>query len=241
MKKIFSKIITITLLLCFITVNPSAHTKPTEVSFSDYSGIISNGVKDYVKQKNKLLYEKTDAKIIFVTTDETDGLSISDYTKKLYSSWNIANMGRGNSVFVVISSNTNEYEFIQGKNIRRILNDSVLYNIISNDFEPIFAKGDYDVAVIKLYNSLGRWYEENYQGLDLSLDDNAQNYISTEKTKDVDIKKNNVWLWICSGAGLILILVFFNIKRKADFKSRQNERRIKRKRNKADIDKIVNS
>ncbi len=241
MKNFLNKIIILIVLICSISTNVRAHLRPDDVSFTDYCGMISDGIKDYVKSKNDILFEQTEAKIIFVTTNSTDGLSVNEYAKNLYSSWNVGNIGRGNSVFIVIASDSNDYGVVQGKNIKRILNDSILYEIIAETFEPEFAKGNYDKAVFNLYNSLGKWYEEHYSNLDLKLSKNISGYISSQKTKDIDKEPPNILMWIGIGVVLVMIIIFFNIKRNVDFKTRQSERRIKRKRNKADIDKIVNS
>ena len=241
MKKLMCGICAVIFVLSFFGTNVFAHLKPAEVSISDYSGVISQGAKDYVKSKNNTLYSQTEAKIIFVTTDQMDGLEANEYTKKLYSSWNIANLGRGNSVFVVMSPQMSDYSIVQGKNIKRILTDELLTEIVVHNFEPHFAKGNYDDAVLSLYNSLGKWYEQNYNGLTLELSDNFEIYKSGKRLADVPDKPDRTWMWAGLGAAIVVVIVFFNIKRRIDFKTRQTERRVKRKRSKADIDKIVNS
>ena len=241
MKKLVYSICAMILVLFVLNINVFAHLRPDDVSISDYSGVISQGVKDYVKSKNNTLYSQTEAKIIFVTTDAMDGLEANEYVKKLYSSWNIANLGRGNSVFVVMSPAESDYSIIQGKSVRRILTDELLSEIMTTDFEPHFSKGNYDDAVMSLYNSLGKWYEQNYNGLSLELSDNFEIYKTGKKLADADKKPDRTWLWAGIGAAIVIVIVFFNIKRRIDFKTRQTERRVKRKRSKADIDKIVNS
>ncbi len=235
------RLIIIFVLINSLCINTFAHIKPEDVSVTDYSGVISQGVKDYIKSKNTVLFDKTGAKIIFVTTDLLNGLSPNEYAKSLYSSWNIDKLGRGNSVFVVISPNTKDYGITQGNNIKRVLTDDILYSKVLDDFEPYFSSDNIDVAVMSLYNSLGKWYEENYNGLSLNLDENIKIYLSGEKYADEDINPSNLWMWIGGGVILVMAVVFLSIKRNIDINTRQNERRIKRKRNKADIDKIVNS
>ena len=240
MKNIY-KIIALLLLMTALSTSTFAHPVPDEISFLDYSGVISNGVKDYVKTKNEVLFEKTEARIIFVTTDSTDGMDINTYTKNLYSAWNLNRFGRGNSILTVICPTTDEYSVTQGKNIKRVLTDTVLYEIISAEFEPQFASGDYNRAILNFYNALGRWYEEKYTDLDLSLDDKYHRYITKKVSKDYDNDATNILAWIAGIVGFIMVVIFFRIKRHSDFKTRQYERKIRRKKSKADIDKIVNS
>lgn len=235
------KICLLLVIIFSLSISSFAHVKPENISITDYCGLISEGVKDYVRSKNTILFDKTGSKIIFVVTQSTDGLTADEYTKNLYSSWNIEKIGRGNSVFVVISPTTSDYGITCGKNIKHVLTDDILYDKILNDFEPYFASENYDAAVFSLYNSLGKWYEENYIDLNLNLDDNVNIYISGERIADEDIKPSKLLLWIGLGAVGILAVIFFNLKRHIDFKTRQSERRIKRKRSKADIDKLVNS
>lgn len=239
--KSFKYLFVFLLIMTLMPINVSAHTKPDDISFSDFSGIVSDGAKDYVKSKNNVLFAATGAKIIFVTTDTTDGLSANEYAKNLYSLWNIGQLGRGNSVLIVMSAKTKDYGVIQGKNINRVLTDSVLYKCIAEAFEPNFAKENYDDAVLTLYNKLGRWYEENYSGLNLYLDSNIDKYKTQTITKDTEKTINPIYLWIGFALLVIIILTAYKVKRHKDFKSRQKERKLKRKRVKANIDKIVNS
>lgn len=235
------KILVFIVVLSFFAFPVNAHVKPDDISLNDYSGVISDGVKSYVKANNTQLFSQTGAKIIFVSTDSSQGMSALEYTKNLYSSWNISGIGRNNSVFVVMCTDTNDYSIIQGKNIRRILNDSILYEMVSKDFEPYFANGDYDSAVMSLYNCLGKWYSNHYSGLSLNLDDNFGKYKTGLKTPDTEEKPSRLWLWIFVAVSFIMIILFFKIKRNLEFKIRQRERIQKRKTRKLDIDKIINS
>ncbi len=240
MKNLYKIVILLLLFICTAaTVN--AHIRPNEISVSDYSGIISEGVKEYIREKNEILFDKTEAKIIIVTSDTTNGTDANKYAKGLYSSWGINRLGRGNSIFVLLAPRSNDYAIIQGKSIRRALSDSELYGFIASDFEPYYADGSYDKAIFMLYNRIGRWYEEKYEGLNLRLNDNYAMYKTDDRVKDIDKDPMKIWIWIVAAVAIIMTIVFFKIKRNVDFKARQQERSIKRKRSKADLDKIVNS
>ena len=229
-------------IIIFTThTNAFALQRPDDVSISDFSGVISDGTKDYIKSKNEILFSSTKAKIIFVTTDSTEGLSATEYAEKLYSSWGIGQLGRGNSVFVVMCPKAEDYGVYQGKGIKRVLNDSILYKYIIEDFEPHFAKKNYDDAILLLYNTLGKWYEENYSGLNLGLVDNPETLKTSNVTADKEKNVNNVIIWIGVGLFIITAIILLKIKRNIDYKARRKERRQKRKRDKANIDKIVNS
>ncbi len=240
MKTLYRIVILVLIFACF-GICAKAHIKPNEISVSDYSGVISEGIKNYIKEKNEILFEKTEAKIIIVTSDTTNGTDANKYAQSLYSSWNIGRLGRGNSIFVLIAPKSDDYAIIQGKSIRRILGDSELYGFISSDFEPYYTGGEYDEAIFMLYNRIGKWYEEKYDDLNLNLSENYAMHKSGEKIKDIDKDPMKVLVWIAAAVVLIMTAIFFRIKRKVDFKARQQERRIKRKRSKADLDKIVNS
>ena len=60
MKKL--KYLFIFLIITLVPTYASAHKKPDDVSFVDYAGIISDGTKNYVKSKNNILFENTQAK-----------------------------------------------------------------------------------------------------------------------------------------------------------------------------------
>lgn len=240
MKRLYL-ILTFLIIAFFIRTNAFALQRPDEISISDFSGIISDGTKNYVKLKNETLFSATQAKIIFVTTNSTDGLSATEYTENLYSSWGIGQIGRGNSILIVMCPETEDYGVYQGSGIKRVLYDSILYKYIIEDFEPHFAKGNYDDAVLYLYNRLGKWYEENYSGLKLGLDENVEMYKTSNITADREENINKVIIWISIGLFIILAIILLKIKRNIDYKARRKERRKKRKIDKANIDKIVNS
>ena len=239
MKRIIYILLLISLLLSAITVN--AYERPSELSVSDYSGVIANSAKDYIKSKNESLFSQCEAKIIFVTVPSTDGAEIDDFTASLYSEWKISKLGRGNSILFVIDTTKNEYSFYIGKSIRYTLTETIVYRYIVDCFEPYFADKQYSAAVLNLYNAVGGWYEEKYNNVSLNLDTNINKYTSGKASKDIDLAKSYLWVWIGLGACVVLLLAGFKIKRSIELRIRKMERRRLRKKFKIDIDKIVNS
>ncbi|MBE7049889.1 MAG: TPM domain-containing protein [Ruminococcaceae bacterium] len=235
---IISFILIISFLLPFCA---SAHSAPDEISVHDFSGVLSDGIKTYIKSKNDILFSETEAKIIFVTTQDSGEQNINDFCEDLYSNWRISEIGRRNSIFMVVDTKKEEYAFLIGKSIRLALPESDMYKYIVDNFEPHLLKRDYDKAVFATYNAIAKWYEEKYEGLNLNLDNDVFKYVGGEKTKDKDIKESNLWLWIVLIVSLILMVVVLKIKRNIELKIRQHERRVLRKKFKIDIDKITNS
>ena len=241
MKRFYHIIITLLLLLNILTVSASAHAKPEEISVNDYAGILTDSSKSYIKSKNDILFSHTEAKIIFVTTESTEGLSINDYCTKLYSDWGMSKFGRRNSFFVVIDASGKEYSFVRGKNIRYAISESEAYKYMTDYFEPYFAQGSYDKATISLYNALAKWYESHYNDLNLGLDENIDRYTYGAKTKDAQVVESKLGLWIGAFACVLIIVIALIIKRRMELKMRQNERRRLRKKFQIDIDKIINT
>lgn len=241
MKKfIYTLCILAILLVCTVPAS-YAHAKPDEISVSDFSGVLSDTAKSYIKSKNDILYSHADAKIIFVTTESTDGMGINDYCETLYSNWGISYLGRRNSILIVIDTVGKEYAFVRGRNMRFAITDTQLYKYMVDYFEPHFANDSYDKAVLTLYNALGNWYEQHYNNLSLGLDENVERYMYGEKTKDKELVQSKLWLWIAIGVCLVLLVIVLKIKRNIELKVRQHERRRLRRKFKIDIDKIVNS
>ena len=239
MKKIIY--ILLIVMLSMHVVSVGAYEQPWEISVTDYSGVIANSAKEYIKSKNENLFSQCEAKIIFVTVPTTDGADIDDFTASLYSEWKVAKLGRGNSVFFVIDTEKCEYSFYIGKNIRYVLTETDVYKYIVDCFEPYFSNKQYSKAVLSLYNAVGGWYEEKYNNVSLSLDDNIDKYTSGKSSKDLDISKDYFWVWIGLGAGVVLLLVGLKIKRSIQLRIRKMERRRLKRKFKIDIDKIVNS
>ncbi len=241
MKKLLYSLIFAIIISSFFHINSFAHAKPEQISINDFSGVISDGVKDYIKEKNEILFEKTQAKIIFVTTEDTENLTTNEYTQKLYSDWGIGYMGRKNSIFIVIDTANEEYSFAYGKGIRYALPESEIYQYMINHFEAHYSMGSIDRAVMSLYNALGKWYEAHYNGLSLSLDDNIGSYMYGIREKEIEVKESKLWMWIALSVCLIVLFVALKIKRDYELKIRKSERRKLMKKHQDDIDKIVKS
>ncbi len=239
MKKFLCSLLFIIVLLSFLCLHTFAHAKPEQISINDFSGVISDTLKEYITAKNDILFEKTQAKIIFVTTEDTENLSINEYAQKLYSDWNVGYIGRKNSIFIVIDTEKSEYAFVRGKGIRYALPETEIYQYMINHFEPHYSAGSNDKAVMSLYNALGRWYEDQYNGLSLSLDDNIDSYMYGIREKEVDIKESKFWVWVSLAVCIIIFFVVLKIKRDYRLRMRKNERRKLKKKQQVDIDKIV--
>ena len=239
MKKFLCSLVFLIILSSFVSLNTFAHAKPEQISINDFSGVISDTVKEYITAKNDILFEKTEAKIIFVTTDGTENLYINEYAQKLYSDWDVDYMGKKNSILIVIDTQSGEYGFARGKGIRYALPDSEIYRYMINYFEPHYSAGSNDKAVMSLYNAIARWYEGQYNGLSLSLDDNIDSYMYGIREKEVDIKESKLWVWVSLVVCIIILFVVLKIKRDYKLRMRKNERRKHKKKQQVDIDKIV--
>ncbi|MBE7051255.1 MAG: TPM domain-containing protein [Ruminococcaceae bacterium] len=241
MKKFIFTLIFIICLTSMASLAAFAHTKPENISISDFSGVLSDTVKDYIKSKNDILFEKTEAKIIFVTTESTEGMSVDDYAKKLYDDWDIGYIGRKNSIFVVIDTHKDDYSFVCGKNIRYAFPESEIYKYFVDFFEPHYDNGSHDRAVMSLYNAFGRWYESHYNDLSLGLDENISYYIYGMKEKDTEIIESKIWIWVALVVCVVLLIAGLKMKRDYELRMRKNERRKQKRKHQLDIDKITKS
>ena len=235
---IFSAFITLS-VLSFLTV--SANETEKDFTVKDYCGIISDSAKEYINSQNEILYNGTKAKILFVTTKTTDGLSAQEYCENYYKESGLNSFGRNNSILCVISPSDKDYGFVQGSNISRILTDDVIDDFIVHHFEPEFKNENYDEAVLSMYNALALWYINEYKNLNMVLDDNINSYVGGTTTADKEEKPSHLWIWLCVAGGVIIMFFVFKIKRSIDLQIRQHERRRLKKKFKIDIDKIVNS
>ncbi len=241
MKKLLYIISVIMLISIIFPMCTFAHSAPDEISVHDFSGVLSDGIKSYIRDKNESLFSKTEAKIILVTTEMSGEENIDDFCENLYSSWGISGIGRRNSIFIVADTKKEEYSFLIGRSIRLALTESEMYKYIVDSFEPYFDKKDYDKAFFSIYNAIAGWYESKYEGLSLGLEDDAFKYMGGKKVKDKDFDAGKIWLWITVGICAVLMIVVLKIKRNIELKIRQHERRRLRKKFKIDIDKIANS
>ena len=225
MKKTFIFILIVSILFAI----PAKAREEEYISVSDGALVISEEVERYIYTQNKELEEKTGARIIFATISDSGENSVTDYADLLYKELGIGSIGRRNSVFVLLCMEENEYCIKLSDGISAALTESQAQKMLVKYMEKDFAKSDYDDAVLKTYNHLASWYEEEYD-INLSLTEDLSDYKSMVKTeKERKLLKNIIItsLAVIAAGGALYALVRYRRKKRMQnlLKKRQERRR----------------
>ena len=219
------------LLIAFVILSlPSVYAREEEdfLSVTDGASILSEEVERYIYTKNKLLDEKTGARIIIATATDTGELSVNEYARELHKNLGVSGIGRNNGVFVFICSSDKDYTLIVSPGINAALTDSYAQKCLVEYMEADFENGNYDEAVVKTFNAFGRWYNDTYD-TDISFTEDMTEYksiIRNEKQRKSIRRVAVVSIWvIVIGVLFTLIIRYRRNKRMEKLRKKRQERR----------------
>ncbi len=178
MKKLFAIV-----LIIIALISTLAQAKETEfLSVWDSADMLRDETERYIYTQNRILSEKTGARIIIATALSSGELSLSQYADNLYAELGVKSIGRGNSIFILLCRDEADYCIKVSDALLGVLSHSDAHLYLVENMEKDFAKGDYDSASIKTYNALADWYKEKYH-IDLSLTEDMTDYENIVKTE----------------------------------------------------------
>lgn len=147
-------------LVCSAAVN--IFDVPDTISVNDYSVVMNEETKSYIRGCNDALMANTESKIVMVTVPTTGEEPIDKYATRLYSAWGVKNAGNNTSTFVIIATDDMEYWVIVGENLKSALTPDIINNILIENMEPDFANRNFDQAIRKTYNAINSWYSKTF-------------------------------------------------------------------------------
>ncbi|MEG1075368.1 MAG: TPM domain-containing protein [Ruthenibacterium sp.] len=142
---------------------------------ADADNVLSEATLDMITEKNNILENKSGAQIAVAVVTDTQGLSLESYTAELFNAWHIGSKSENNGVLLVLDTNAEDYQCVQGRGLENQLPTSTLSRILQKYLEPDFAVGNYDAGVQKTFNAL---YQElaNIYGISANADvENTEN------------------------------------------------------------------
>lgn len=225
MKKLFLFILIVSLVS---SVGVSAREEEF-LSVSDAASMLSEETERYIYTQNKILSEKTGARIIIATAPETGELTVTEYAGKLFDEMGIKSIGRNNSTLILLCKEENEYCIKLSDGISAALTESYAQSCLSRFMEDDFAKENYDDAVLKTFNEFASWYAKQY-AVKLSLTEDMSDYKSIIKTeKERKLLKNILITLAIVLAAVGALYTFIHIRRRKRMqrllKKRQERRR----------------
>lgn len=158
-------------LLCgLLLLSPAALAvvEPTSVFYvADYADVLSSDTENYIVQQNEALWEATGAQLVVVTVDFLDGMYSDEYAAEIFHSWGIGDADANNGFLLLLSPGEGKGWAMVGRGLEDSLTASKLDGWLNDYFWDDFDAGNYDAAVIALFDQVHAWYE-TYYAADLS-------------------------------------------------------------------------
>lgn len=153
-------------LLCgLLLLSPAALAvvEPTSVFYvADYADVLSSDTEDYIVQQNEALWEATGAQLVVVTVDFLDGMYSDEYAAEVFHSWGIGDADANNGFLLLLSPGEGKGWAMVGRGLEDSLTASKLDGWLNDYFWDDFDAGNYDAAVIALFDQVHAWYETYY-------------------------------------------------------------------------------
>ncbi len=181
MKRIFIFV----LIISILTSMPALAKEEEFLSVSDGAGMLSEVTERYIYTQNKILSDKTGARIIIATAPESGELSVTEYAQNLYDELGVNRIGRNNCIFIFMCETEKDYCLKVSDGISAALTEAYAQSCLVDFMETDFEKGNYDKAVIKTFNAFALWYADKYR-MELELTEDMSDYrniIKTEKER----------------------------------------------------------
>lgn len=145
-----------TMVLCvilFLTLTiPALAAYPTHTDFiSDVGGVLSETTVSAIQTANKTLFASRGVKIAVCITDGTGDESITDFSRSLFSKWEMCD-----GVLLVLDTTNQTYFAVQSVDIDDTITNTVLSDLLANNMEEDFAAGNIDRAVMKTVTALSQ-------------------------------------------------------------------------------------
>lgn len=162
MKKFIISLIALLLIPIMCSGAVNIFDVPDTISVNDYSVVMSEETKAYIRGCNDALMASTESKVIFVTVPTTGEETIDKYTSRLYNSWDVKNIGNGTSTFILLATDDMEYWAIVGDNLKSALTHDTVNNFLLENMETDFAQRNFDSAIRKTFNAFNEWYTSTF-------------------------------------------------------------------------------
>ena len=166
------------LILLVTSAYAAIPAKPTETTtVGDFAGVLSIDTIRRIEQSNATLFEKTGGQFAVVSVEFMDGMDAENYAYKLFNQWGIGSDERNNGMLLVFATaDYTDSGFLKtwlmiGTGIDTAFTSARANQLFEDYFYDDFDAGNYDRAVLYLYDQVYRWYE-GYYAADFSASSN---------------------------------------------------------------------
>lgn len=186
------------LFVLFFSTKVEAIVNPTsEFYVNDYANILSEKTENYILNKSIDLNDIDGSQIVVVTVNSLEGMSIEEYSLKLFNEFDIGDKYKNNGLLILISLEEREFRVVVGYGFEEMFSDSKIGQIQDEYMVPYFKNDGWDEGIRKGYDM---FYDEIYKNADINF---------LEKNRDTI---GIIFVFINLFIGLIFPFIFKLIK-----------------------------
>jgi len=159
-----SLIFVIVIILALTVIAPASAivSQSEEFYVADYSGVLTDGTKQDIIDKNAALEHYTGGQIVVVTVEYLDGLFSDEYAVRLMNDWGVGDATKNNGMLLLLATEENKAWLTQGAGIEKVFDSDTINSLLDNYFWDDFDNREFDSAVSSLFAQLVGWYEDYY-------------------------------------------------------------------------------
>lgn len=123
----------------------------------DEANVLSERTEQAVNDRTIALDEACGAQIAVLTVDFTGTDTTADYASQVFNAWGVGDAEKNNGVLLLLVIGAQDYYCTVGTGLEKDLTPQKVDDLLWNNLEEGFAKGDYDAGVTAFVNAM---YEE---------------------------------------------------------------------------------
>lgn len=130
---------------------------------NDFAHFLNAGEQQTLEQKLLHYYDSTSTEIAVVTLQSIGSYEISDYAVALFRKWGIGDRKKNNGLLILVAKEQRKIWITTGYGMEGALNDGLLGQIIRDEMEPNFKRGDFYLAFDKATDAIFQAAAGEYQ------------------------------------------------------------------------------
>jgi uncharacterized protein len=183
---------------------PNAPTEAYQIYVNDFANTITDSDAQAMQEIGRLLEEKTGAQVAAVVVSGLDGMTMEQYSAKLFEQWGLGQANEDNGVLWLLAVSDREYRVDVGRGLQDTLTSSRLERITDTGLD-YFRDGNYSRGMRVVYEGLCEAVAQTYG---VSLTDAGGGGSNTEYYDGARASFGSGFAWI---GGLIVTLIIIII------------------------------
>lgn len=121
---------------------------------NDFAHFLSEQEQQTLEQKLLNYYDSTSTEIAIVTLQSIGSYEISDYAVELFRKWGIGGKKKSNGVLILVAKDQRKIWMTTGYGMEGVLTDGMIGQIVRDEMEPNFKRGDFFIAFDKATDAI---------------------------------------------------------------------------------------